>query len=160
MDERVEAAMNRQIQAELASAYLYLSMSAHFASEGLSGFAHWMRQQSEEEKDHAMRFFDHVVDRGGRVALEAIDQPPTKFGTPLEIFEQVLEHEREVTAAIHALYELVAEAKDHASQPLLLGFITEQIEEEKTATELVEQIGLVGAEKAQLLFLDRELAKR
>jgi len=160
MDPRVEEAMNRQIGAELASAYLYLSMSAHFASEGLSGFAHWMRRQSEEENAHAMRFFDHVLDRGGTVVLEQIDQPPAGFGAPVSIFEQVLDHERQVTEAIHGLYELALEQKDHASAPLLLEFITEQIEEEKTATELLDQVRLVGQDKGQLLFLDRELAKR
>jgi ferritin len=160
VNEKMLGAINEQINAELASAYLYLSMSAHFAAEALPGFSHWMRQQAGEELGHAMQFFDHLVDREGRVTLAAIDQPPSEFGSPLAVFEQVLQHEQRVSAAIHALYDLATKEGDHASQPLLLSFITEQIEEEKTASQIVDQLGMLGEQKGPLLFLDRHMAKR
>src|SRR6266508_6155906 len=151
VNEKIEEAINRQVNAELASAYLYLSMSAHFASEGLPGFAHWMRVQAREEAEHAMRFFDHLVDRGGRASLAAIDQPPGDFGSALSVFERVLDHEREVTRAIHALYDLSVGERDHASLPMLLSFISEQVEEEKTAADIVDQLRMVGEQKGPLL---------
>jgi len=160
MNEAVEEAINRQIHAELASAHLYLAMSASFAAEGLPGCSHWMRVQAREEVEHAMRFIDHLADRGGRVTLAALDQPPSEFGSARSAFEQVLEHEREVTRSIHTLYELSLEQRDHASQPLLLSFISEQIEEEKSAAEIVDQLRMVGDSKGSLLFIDRHLGKR
>ncbi len=160
VNEKIEEAVNRQINAELTSTYLYLSMSAHFASQGLPGFAHWMRVQAQEEAGHAMQFFDHLVDRGGRVSLAAIDQPPEDFGAALSVFERVLERERDVSRAIHALYDLSVEERDHASQPLLLTFVSEQIEEEKTAADIVDQLRMVGEQNGPLLFLDRHLGKR
>ena len=156
----VEDAINRQLNAELDSAYLYLSMSAHFASEGLPGFAQWMRVQAREELGHAMRFFDHLVDRGGRVRLSALEQPTSEFGSPMAVFEQVLEHERAITASIHALHDQAVKEGDHACQPLLLWFISEQVEEEKSAAQIVDQLRMLGDQKGPLLFLDRHLGKR
>jgi ferritin len=160
VDEKIEVAISNQINAELASAYLYLAMSAHFASEGLPGFARWMRLQAREEAAHAMQFLDHLLDRGGRVSLTALEQPPAGFGSALAVFERVLEHERGVTSAIHSLYELSVQERDPASQPLLLSFISEQIEEEKTAAAIVDQLRMVGEQKGPLLFLDRHMGRR
>jgi ferritin len=160
VNKAIEDAINQQLNAELVSAYLYLSMSAHFESERLPGFAHWMRLQGREELGHAMQFFDHLVDRGGRVSLAALDQPPSQFSSPLAIFEQALQHEQRITASIHSLYDLVTKEGDHASQPLLLSFISEQIEEEKTAGQIVDQLRMVGEQRGPLLFIDRHLGKR
>jgi len=160
MNEAMQDALNEQLKAELTSAYLYLAMSAHFAADGLPGFALWMRVQGREELGHAMRFFDHLIDRGGRVSLAAIDQPPTEFGSPRAIFEQVLDHERRITASIHALHDLAVKEGDHPSLPLLLSFITEQIEEEKTVAQILDQLRMVGDQRGPLLFLDRHMGRR
>lgn len=160
MNKAVEDALNEQINAEMASAYLYLSMAAHFEAERLPGFARWMRLQAQEELGHGMQFYDHLVDRGGRVLLAAIDRPPSDFGTPLAAMERVLEHEQRVTAAIHALYDLADKEGDHASRPLLLSFISEQVEEEKAAAQIVDQLRMVGEQRGPLLFIDRHLGKR
>jgi ferritin len=160
VSEPIEDAFNEQINAELESAYVYLAMSAHFASEGLPGFAQWMRVQAREELGHAMQFFDHLVDRGGRVSLAAIDQPGKSFGSPREVFEQVLEQEQRITGRIHGLFDLSTKEGDHASRPLLLSFITEQIEEEKTAAQILDQLKMVGDQKGPLLFLDRHMGRR
>ena len=160
MNKAIEGAINQQLKAELASAYLYLSMSAHFESARLPGFARWMRLQAQEELGHAMQFFDHLVDRGGRISLAAIEQPPSEFGSPLAIFEQAFQHEQEITSSIHALHDLATKEGDHASQPILLSFISEQIQEEKTAAQIVDQLRVVGDARGPLLFLDRHLGKR
>ena len=153
-------AVNEQLNLELASAYVYLAMSAHFESAGLPGFARWMRLQSQEELGHAMRFFEFLNDRGGRVDLKAIEAPPSDFRSPLDVFEQALEHEKRVTGSINRLYDLAVKEGDHAAQPLLLSFISEQIEEEKTAGQIVDQLGMVGDGMAGILVLDHHLGKR
>ncbi len=152
--------INEQIKDELYSAYLYLSMSAHFEAANLSGFAHWMRLQSQEEVEHAMKFFDFVNERGGQVVLQAIDQPPVEFGSPLDIFEQTLEHERKVTALINELYELALEENDYPTQMMLQWFIEEQVEEEASAGEIVETLKMLGDQTHALVMLDRELGQR
>lgn len=156
----MQAALNAQIKAELDSAYLYLSMAAHFEAVNLGGFAKWMRLQAKEEQGHAMRIFDFVVERGGRVVLEAVDKPQTDFGRPVEVFQQVLEHERKVTGLIHDLYAMAQSEKDYASQVMLHWFIEEQVEEESTAEGIVERLRLAGDAGAALLLLDRELGAR
>ena len=156
----MQAALNSQIKAELDSAYLYLSMAAHFEAVNLGGFAKWMRLQAKEEQGHAMRIFDFVVERGGRVVLEAVDKPQTDFGRPVEVFQQVLEHERKVTGLIHDLYAMAQSEKDYASQVMLHWFIEEQVEEESTAEGIVERLRLAGDAGAALLLLDRELGAR
>ncbi len=158
--ETIEAAVNDQLNLELSSAYVYLSMSAHFESAGLPGFARWMRLQAREEIAHAMRFFDFLNDRGGRVVLKAIDPPPSEFASPLAAFDLAQEHEQRVTASIHALYELAVKEGDHAAQPLLLSFISEQIEEEKTARQIVDRLRMVGERNAGILVMDHHLGKR
>lgn len=153
-------ALNEQIRMEFSSAYLYLSMSAYFERESLPGFAHWMRAQFDEEQAHAMRLYDFVNDRGGRVVLGSISQPPDAFQSPLAVFEDVLKHEQEVTRAIHDLYELALKEKDFPTQTHLHWFINEQVEEEKTATEILDQLKLIGDHPHLMLGLDRRLGLR
>jgi len=160
MGERLQEAINEQINKELYSAYLYLSMSAYCEAEGLSGFAAWMRAQAQEEVGHAMRFFDHVNARGGRVVLKAIDVPPPIWKSPLEMFEQVLEHERKVTGMINRLYQLALSENDYATQIELQWFITEQVEEEESAGAVVGQLKRIGDQPMGLLMLDKELGQR
>lgn len=160
LSKSLQNALNEQIKNELYSAYVYLSMSAHFEAANLRGFAHWMRVQSQEEVAHAMRIFDFINDRGGRVVLQAIDEPPADFKSPLEVFQKALEHERKVTEMIHKLYELAVKGNDYPAQVMLQWFIEEQVEEEKSATEVVEQLKLIGDQGAGLFMLDRQLGER
>jgi ferritin len=160
MGERLQEAINEQINKELYSAYLYLSMSAYCEAEGLSGFAVWMRAQAQEEVGHAMRFFNHVNARGGRVVLKAIEVPPPIWKSPLEMFEQALEHERKVTGMINRLYQLALSENDYAAQIELQWFITEQVEEEKGAGAVVGQLKRIGDQPMGLLMLDKELGQR
>ncbi len=153
-------AMNDQINAELYSAYLYLAMSAHCAVMNLPGFAGWLRIQGQEEVGHAMRFFEHIVDRGGHPILLAISGPPTKFKGPLDIFEQTLAHEQKVTQRIHKLCSIAAEENDYASQEMLQWFVKEQVEEERSASEVLETLKMVGEQGAALIMLDRQLGAR
>jgi ferritin len=156
----VQDTINDQIKNELYSAYLYLSMSAYFEGANLPGCAHWMRVQSQEEVSHAMKFFEFVFDRGGRVMLQAIDQPPVDFKSPLDIFQQSLQHEQKVTAMINHIYEVAVKENDYATQTFVQWFITEQVEEEKNATQIVDQLKAVGDQPAALFMLDGYLGKR
>jgi ferritin len=156
----IQNAINEQIKHEFYSSYLYLSMSAYFETLSLPGFASWMRVQSQEEHEHAMKFFDFLNDRDGTVELQALDQPPGEFQSPLDVFEQALAHERKVTTLIHRLYEQALKENDYATQTLLQWFITEQVEEEKNASQIVEQLKMTGGDSTALLLLDRELAGR
>lgn len=156
----VHKALNEQIQHEFYSAYIYLSMSAYCDSINLAGCAHWLRLQAQEEVAHAMKFFGFINDRGGRVTLEALDQPPAEFQSPLTVFEQALEHERKVTASIHRLYDLAVRENDYPTQVLLHWFISEQVEEEKSAGDIVELLKLSGGEGPALILLDRQLGAR
>ncbi len=160
IDSDIQDAINAQIRNEYYSSYLYLSMAAYCESKNFSGFAGWLRRQSEEELVHAMKFFDYLIDRGGRVVLDSIEQPPSEFGAFLEMFEDVLEHEREVTGMINNLYDLASSKNDQATLVTLHWFIEEQVEEEKSAEAVVEQLKLAEDNPAALLILDRELAGR
>ncbi len=160
LNKKMQDAINQQISAEISSAYLYLAMSAYCAAANRPGSAHWMRVQWQEELSHAMKLFDYMNDRGGRAVLKAVAQPPTEFKSLLDVFQQVLEHEREVSAMIHRLYEAAVKENDYPTQVMLQWFITEQVEEEKTATEIVEQLKLIGEHGGAVIFLDRHLAKR
>lgn len=160
LSKNLQEAINEQIKNEIYSAYLYLSMSAYFEAHNLPGFAHWMRVQYEEELGHALRLFDHVHDRGGRVILQAIPQPASDWKDALEVFAQVLEHEQRVTAMIHNLYETALAEKDYAAQVMLQWFIDEQVEEEKSASQILEQLRLVEGRGSALLMLDHRLGKR
>jgi ferritin len=160
LSKAMQDAINEQIKNELYSAYLYLAMAAYSEANSLPGFAHWLRVQSDEEVAHAMKFFDFVNERGGRVVLHAIDQPPVEFESPVEIFEQTLNHERKVTGMIHHLYELALEEKDYPAQVMLHWFIDEQVEEESNATQILDTLKMIGDKGQALVMLDRELAKR
>ncbi len=152
--------MNEQIKHELYSAYLYLSMASHFEEANLDGFAHWMKLQAEEEQEHAMKFFDHIHDRGEKVTLKAIDQPPTEFGSPVAIFGQVLEHEKLVTSLIHRLYETAVKDADYASQSFLQWFVDEQVEEEKNASQILEWLKMAGEGGNALFMINKQLGER
>jgi ferritin len=156
----VQDAINDQINKELYSAYLYLSMAAHFEAATLPGFAKWMRIQAQEEQGHALRFFDYLNDRSGRVLLKPIAGPQTEWKTPFEVFNQVLEHEQQVTASIHKLYEVALKDNDYATQVMLQWFINEQVEEEKSASQIIEQLKRIDAHESALLILDHELGER
>lgn len=160
LNKNVQNAINDQIKAELYSSYIYLAMSAHFEAENLPGFAQWTRLQAEEEMEHAMKLFDYVNERGGRVVLQAIDQPIIEYGTPLEVFDMVYAHEQKVTGLIHQLYALALEEDDYATQVMLHWFIDEQVEEESNSGMMVEQLKMVGDSKPGILHLDRHAGKR
>lgn len=157
---KMQTAMNGQIRYELASAYIYLAMSAHCEAEGWTGCAHWLRLQWQEEIAHATRLLDYVLRRGGHVTLEGIEKPPSKFGSLLTIFEQVLEHEQSVTARIHKLMDQAASEKDHATVAELHWFVNEQVEEEEQASRNVELLKKIGKQETALLLFDRRLAER
>lgn len=160
LDEGLQEAMNRQINLEFYSAYAYLSMAAHFESVTLLGFAHWMQNQSREEQKHAMRLYKHVNDRNGRVILLPVEQPPSQFGKPLEIFQMALAHEQKVTRSIHDLYNLARQENDYPSQVMLQWFIEEQVEEERNAEQIIAQLQMIGDDRAALFLLDRSLGGR
>ena len=160
LSKALQDAINEQIKNELYSAYLYLAMAAYSEASNLPGFAHWLRAQSEEEVEHAMKFFDFVNERGGRVVLHAIDQPPVEFESPVKIFEETLNHERKVTGMIHRLYELALEEKDYPAQVMLHWFIDEQVEEESNATQILDTLEMIGDKGQALVMFDRELGKR
>jgi ferritin len=156
----LEQAINDQIKNELFSGYLYLSMSAYLEANNMPGSARWMRLQSQEEVSHAMKLFDYLNDRGNQVVLQAIDQPASEFESVLDIFEKALAHEQKVTALINGLYELAVEENDYPTQIELQWFITEQVEEEKSAGEIVEQLKVIGDHGPSLIMLDRQLGAR
>jgi ferritin len=160
LSEKVLTAINDQIQAEFYSSYLYMAMSAHFEAANLPGFAKWTRKQADEESEHALKLFDFVVDRGGRVKLGAIAQPPVEYGAPLEVFQAILAHEQKVTGLIHKLYETALAEKDYPAQVMLHWFINEQVEEEKNATAIVEQLKMAGASTGGLMQIDHHVGKR
>jgi ferritin len=153
-------AFNKQINAEMYSSYLYLSMAAWFESANLKGFAQWMRVQAQEEMSHAMKFFDHVVERGGKIALATIEAPPTKWSSPLAAFENAYKHECKVSSLINVLADTGAEAKDHASSVFLQWFVSEQVEEEAAADEIVQKLKMIGEHKNGLFMMDRALGER
>lgn len=160
LSQKMQDAINAQINLELSSSYTYLAMAAFFEATALPGMATWMKVQSEEERTHAMKLFDHLCDRGGKVVLQPISLPPLEFDTPLSVFEASLEGERTVTRAINTLYALAQNEQDYPSQVLLQWFITEQVEEEKTAQHAIDQLRLAGSDPSALLMLDQLLGSR
>ncbi len=156
----MQDAINDQIQKELYSSYLYLSMAAYFEDKNLTGFARWMHIQEGEEREHAMKLYKHLVERGGRVNLKAIEAPAADWKTSLELFKEVAVHEAKVTASINALYELAVKDKDYPAQVLLQWFISEQVEEEKNAAEVVADLQLIDSHGTAVLMLDHTLGKR
>ena len=160
LSPKMVAALNEQIKHELYSSYLYLSMSAFCDSQNLKGFAHWMKLQAEEERAHAMKFYDFLLSNAQRVSLDTIDKPPLDFGSPRAIFQKVLEHERMITGRIHKLYELATQEKDYATQIMLQWFVTEQTEEEANAMDILARIEMVEERMSAVLWIDKELKKR
>ncbi len=157
LSKSLQNGFNDQIQKEFYSSYLYLAMAAHFESVNLSGFASWMQKQADEERSHGMRLWEHVYHRGGKVELKAIEQPPAKFGNPLEVFQGVLEHERKITSSINALYALALEEGDVAAQIWLQWFVNEQVEEEKNVFGLIEKLKMAGDHAFGALFMDQHV---
>ena len=156
----MQDALNEQINKELFSSYLYLSMAAYFEEKNLSGFGNWMRVQAEEEREHAMKFYDFILETGGKVMLKAIEAPKTEWNSNLEVAEEVAAHEGKVTASIYALYELALKEKDYPAQMMLQWFITEQVEEEKNAAEIVANLKMIEDRGTAVLMLDKQLGKR
>lgn len=159
LSERMLGALNEQINAELSSAYQYLAMAAYFENINLEGSAQWMKRQSREEVEHAMKIFEFIHDRDGQVALGAVGQPQGQFASPLAVWEAVLKQEQGVTARIHALYALAKEEKDYATEVMLQWFINEQVEEERQAKLILEQVRAVGASSSAIFFIDRHVGK-
>ncbi|MFW6040284.1 MAG: ferritin [Thermoplasmatota archaeon] len=160
LKENIEEAINEQINAELYSAYLYLAMAADFAEKGLDGFKHWMRLQADEEVEHAMRFFDYLNSRGGRVKLSAVDKPKNEWESSIEAFEDAYEHEQKVTRMINDLADLAEKEKDRATLNMLQWFIDEQVEEEESAEEIVTKLRMIGDNVSGLMMLDSKLGER
>ena len=160
LNKKVEKALNDQINAELWSAFLYLSMSAYFQSINLNGFANWMKVQYQEESAHAMILFNYANERGGKVILRALDKPETEFKNPIHVFETTLKHEEKVTSLINNLMNIAISEKDHATANMLQWFVSEQVEEEANASEILGQLKLIKNDGQGLLLLDRELKTR
>ena len=160
LSDKMLEALNKQVNEELFSAYLYLSMSGHFESINLHGFASWMRCQTQEEIVHAMKIFDFISQRGGEVALQPLTGPDTSWDSPLAAFEAAYKHERHITDCIGRLVDLASEVSDHATESFLQWFVDEQVEEEASADGVVQQLRLAGDAGNALLMLDRELGQR
>jgi ferritin len=160
MKKKVEKALNDQLNAELYSSYLYLSMSSWFSSQNLDGFANWMRVQAREELVHAMKFYDYLIQRDGRVLLTAVEAPPTTWDSPEAVFEHTYNHEQKVTGLINGLVDLSLSEKDHATHMVLQWFVDEQVEEESSASEILGKVKMLGDSKSGIYMLDKELSQR
>lgn len=160
ISEKMQAALNQQINAELHSAYIYLSMSAYFENANLRGFANWMRVQAQEELGHALRFYNFVIERRGRVLLQPVAAVPTEWPSSSAVFENALQHEQKITGMINELMNLALKEKDHAAASFLKWFVDEQVEEEANADEVIQQLKLAGDSGAAIFILDREMATR
>ncbi|MCU0848134.1 MAG: ferritin [Spirochaetes bacterium] len=156
----IEEAINSQINKELYSAYLYLSMSAYFHGRNLEGFANWMEVQTQEEMMHAKKFYDYLISRGGKVKLMPIDGPKTTWDSPDQIFDETYKHEQLVTESIDKLMDLAVKEGDHATQAILQWYVTEQVEEEANASGILEKLRLTGKDGSAIFLIDRELALR
>ena len=160
LSKKLEEALNAQVNAEFWSSYLYLSMSSDFAVKGLPGFANWMNIQFQEEKDHAIKFFNYIISRGGRPDLRPIAEVQKEWASPLEAFQSTLEHEQVVTKLINNLYTLATEDQDYATQSTLKWFIDEQVEEEDNARAIIDKLKMIGDNGYGIYQLDKELALR
>lgn len=160
LKKKLQKALNDQINAEMYSSYLYLSMESYFQSISLGGFANWMRGQVQEELMHGMKFYDFVVERGGRVTLDAIAKPEAEWQSPFDAFEAILKHEQHVTSLINDLVNLAISEKDHATNIFLQWFVSEQVEEESTVGGIVDRLRLIKDNPSGLFMLDAELGKR
>ncbi len=160
ISKNLEKEFNKQINAELFSAYLYQSMGAYFSSVNLSGFANWMDVQAEEECMHARKFYDYIIERGGKVKLQAIEEPKSEWNSTLEVFEAAYEHEQKITSLINKLVDIAEEEKDHASKSFLQWFIDEQVEEEASVDEIVQKLKMIGDSANGIFMLDSNLGQR
>ena len=160
INDKVKEVLNEQINKEFYSAYLYLAMSAHFEHAGLYGFANWTKVQAKEEVDHGMIIFDYLIDRDVKVKLKQIDMPKSNFGNALEIFEEIIEHEKYVTSSIDSIAYMSQEECDLATRNFINWYLEEQVEEEKNTTDVITKLKLFGDEKASLYLIDAELKKR
>jgi ferritin len=160
ISKKMEKALNDQVNAELYSAYLYLSMEAYFHSLNMSGFANWMRVQTQEEVAHAMKIYGFINERSGRVTLKAIEGPQTKWDSPSAVFKAIYEHEQKVTGLINNLVDLAIKEKDHATNAFLQWFVNEQVEEEASADAIIQQLKMMKDAPGGIFMLDRELGQR
>jgi len=160
ISKKLEKAINDQINRELFSEYLYISMQAWFAAQNLDGMANWMDAQGKEERFHAMKFFNYVLERGGKVTLKLIEGPATEFKTPLKAFQAALEHEQFITKSINDLMDLAIKENDHATKSFLEWYIDEQVEEEASVDKIVNQLKMVGDNGHGIMMIDRELGQR
>jgi ferritin len=160
ISKTMETALSRQVNSELYSAYLYLAMSSYFETVSMKGFAKWMRLQSQEERMHAMKIYDYVVARGGKVTLQDIEAPKNKWASAGKVFEDTYAHEQKVTAMINNLVDLAKKENDHATFEMLQWFVKEQVEEELHASDILNQITIVGDVPGHLFYLDHQLGKR
>ena len=158
--DRIQEEINKQINEEMFSAYLYLAMSADFAAKNLPGFANWMYVQYQEEMTHTMKFYNYLIERGGKVELRAIAKPQQTWESPLAAFEAAYAHEQHITGRINQMMDVAIEERDHATQIMLQWFISEQVEEEANADEIVQQLKFIEGNKHAIYMLDRELAQR
>jgi ferritin len=156
----MQEALNKHANAEFYSSYLYLAMSAYFQSLNLTGFAGWMRVQAREELSHAMKFYDHVIERGGRVSLLVVETPQSQWDSALAAFEDAYRHEQKVTGLINQLVDEAVQTKDHATNAFLQWFVTEQVEEEASVEAIVQKLKLVGGAPGGLFMMDHELGRR
>ncbi len=158
--EKIEEAINDQINAELYSAYLYLSIAADFGDKNLEGFANWMRIQAQEEVEHAIRLYDYLEERGGRVKLKAIDKPKTEWESPHKAFKDAYEHEQYITGRINDLVDLAEKEKDKATVKMLQWFVEEQVEEENSVNKIVQKLEMAKDSTSSLLMIDSQLGER
>lgn len=160
ISKEIETALNEQVNTEFYSAYLYLAMSAYCQTLGLPGCAQWMRFQYEEEIMHVTKMYDYILSQGGVIELLKVEQPPKEFGSPLEIFEQTLEHEQYVTGCINKLMGLSVDERDFATQTFLQWYVTEQVEEESNVNDIISPLRMIGDDKGGLMMIDQQLALR
>ena len=160
LSEKMQKAIKDQINAEVYSSYLYISMAAWCDARQLTGFAHWMKIQTQEEMTHVVKFYNYVNERGGAVTLTAIDGPPTKWDSPLAMMEAVLAHEQKVTGLINGLMDVAMDERDHASMSFLQWFIDEQVEEEASVADVIGKLKMIDQAQGGLYMLDKELAAR
>lgn len=160
INKNVEEALNSQLNKEVHSSYLYLQMASYFSEKNLDGFANWMKVQAQEEHFHAMKFFDYIINRGGKVVLDSIEKPESEYESILDVFEKTLNHEVYVTSQINEVYQIAENEKDRATLSFLKWFIDEQVEEESTVENIIANIKLVGCSSDAIFMMDREMANR
>ena len=160
INPKMEAALNKQINEEFYSSFLYLSMSAFFESISLTGFANWMKIQSQEEYVHATKFYTYLIQKGGRVQLEAIQKPKTEWKNVLDVYEETYAHEQKISALVNNLVDLALEVKDHATNSFLQWFVNEQVEEEANVTKILDDLKMIADNKSILFMIDREMGQR